>query len=190
MRHAESRGRDSRLEPHARPSDEFEPDSSGSKVPADGDHPSDGDDAANACDPPAEDRLEALDRRLTALEADLESVRGLLDGVGAVDEAVERRASIALAKVETLERAVDAEDRGLVRERLPEARDATDGHPTAADSTYGSTADSTYGSPRGSSGPVTEGRPEPDHGESPPLDGGAEAGPGETLASRLRDAFR
>jgi hypothetical protein len=54
-----------------------------------------------------EERLSELERRVTAIEAELESVRGMLDGVNAIDEAVERRASVALAKVETLERAFD-----------------------------------------------------------------------------------
>jgi hypothetical protein len=67
------------------------------------------------------DRVAAVERRVADLEADLEAVRGLLDGVRAVDETVERRASAALAKAEALEERVDPGTRGLVRERLPDA---------------------------------------------------------------------
>jgi hypothetical protein len=82
-------------------------------------------------------RVVALDRRVTELEAELDAVRGLLGGVEAIDEAVERRASIALAKVEALEEAVSAEPNGLVRERLaepgspPERDSSTSQSPTA-----------------------------------------------------------
>lgn len=95
------------------------------------------DDAAHDAAPIDAERLASIEERLTALEADLDAVRGLLDGVDAVDEAVERRASIALAKVEALEREADAEERGLVRERIPEtgADDPETRAGTRADST-------------------------------------------------------
>ncbi|MBB6645833.1 DUF7310 family coiled-coil domain-containing protein [Halobellus ruber] len=69
------------------------------------------------------DRVAALERRVADLEAELEAVRGLLDGVDAVDETVERRASAALAKAEALEERFEPEKTGLVRERLPDAGD-------------------------------------------------------------------
>ncbi|MFB6252259.1 MAG: hypothetical protein ABEI27_11365 [Halobellus sp.] len=71
------------------------------------------------------DRIGELDRRVTELEAELDAVRGLLGGIEAVDEAVERRASIALAKAEALEDAFGAEQNGLVRERLSDTETAT-----------------------------------------------------------------
>lgn len=85
-----------------------------------------------------EERVASLDERLTALEADLDAVRGLLDGVEAIDEAVERRASIALAKVEALERQVEREDGALVRERFAESGETGDGD-TPAESKSGET---------------------------------------------------
>jgi hypothetical protein len=59
-----------------------------------------------------------LEDRVTDLEADLRAVRGLLDGVQTVEEAVERRANLALAKAESVEEAV-AEETDLVVERVP-----------------------------------------------------------------------
>ena len=64
---------------------------------------------------PPDDSVADLERRIAGLEAELDAVRGLLTGVEAVDEAVERRASTALAKVETLEARVDTGESGLVR---------------------------------------------------------------------------
>jgi hypothetical protein len=81
---------------------------------------SDGDRTASD---PGGDREAALERRVTELEAELEAVRGLLDGVEAINETVDQRASTALAKVEALEERLEPEARGLVRERLPEADD-------------------------------------------------------------------
>lgn len=81
----------------------------------------------------ADERMADLERRMAELEADLDAVRGLLDGVDAVDKVVERRASTALAKVEALEARVGTRESGLVRERLadpqnpnPDAGDAGD----------------------------------------------------------------
>ena len=83
----------------------------------------------------ADDRVADLERRIVELEADLDAVRGLLDGVDAVGERVERRASTALAKAEALEARVGAGEPGLVRERLPDARDpnATNSGDSATD---------------------------------------------------------
>lgn len=71
-----------------------------------------------------DERITDLERRIADLEADLDAVRGLLDGVDAVDEAVERRASTALAKVEALEAQVGTQEPGLVCERLPHPQDS------------------------------------------------------------------
>lgn len=89
--------------------------------------------------PVTDDRVSDLERRVADLEAELDAVRGLLDGVDAVDEAVERRASTALAKAEALEARIGTQESGLVRERLPGAReggsDAAGGSaPTAGES--------------------------------------------------------
>lgn len=89
-----------------------------------------------------DERIADLERRIADLEADLDAVRGLLDGVDAVDRAVERRASTALAKVEALETQVGTQESGLVREQLPhpqnldpDAGDAGDSASDAADRT-------------------------------------------------------
>ena len=47
--------------------------------------------------------VEAVDDRLTELEAAVQALRGFAGGVDAVDEAVERRANAAIARVERLE---------------------------------------------------------------------------------------
>ena len=165
-----------------------------------------------------EERVASLDERLTALEADLDSVRGLLDGVEAIDEAVERRASIALAKVEALERQVEREDGALVRERFAESGEPDDGstladpngsethhaegEPTTAETptrtpndavdnadTRPSTSQSRQSS-RGSDR-AREGRTVRDavsRAEGASTDTASDADP--SLASRLRDAFR
>lgn len=86
-----------------------------------------------------------LERRVSDLTAELDAVRGLLGGVRAVDESVERRADLALAAVERL--ADDREADGLVVERLPEVHGEADVDADASDDTTdgrdGETADGT-----------------------------------------------
>lgn len=53
-------------------------------------------------------RVEALEDRVEELDAAIQSVRGFLGGVSAVNESVERRADAAVAAVERLERRLDA----------------------------------------------------------------------------------
>ncbi|WP_144901792.1 DUF7310 family coiled-coil domain-containing protein [Halobellus captivus] len=147
-------------------------------------------------DPPVEAQIEALDGRLTAVEAEIDAVRGLLGGVETVDERVEKRASIALAKVESLERQLAPADDGLVRERFAEAR-RPDSSTVADDSDVQDPLDGDARSP-------------PDGDTQSPLDGdsrsprpggafdfdaddpdaGLPDGDDESLATRLRDAFR
>jgi hypothetical protein len=62
-----------------------------------------------------EDRLDAVESRLDELEAGLEAVRGYAGNVRAVNREVERRASAALAKAETVEAAVESD--GCRRDR-------------------------------------------------------------------------
>jgi hypothetical protein len=59
-----------------------------------------------------------LERSVADLSAELDAVRGLLGGVRAVNDSVERRADLALSLVERLAR--DREGDGLVAERLPD----------------------------------------------------------------------
>ena len=59
-----------------------------------------------------------LERSVADLSAELDAVRGLLGGVRAVNDSVERRADLALSLVERLAR--DREADGLVAERLPD----------------------------------------------------------------------
>ena len=117
----------------------------------------------NANDRAAAAKIEALEGRVASMEAELDAVRGLLGGIEAVDEAVEQRASIALAKVESLERRVGEED-GLVRERLSD---------TPADERSRSSNDS--------GGQAVD--------AAEPASPRAEADSG-SLATRLRDAFQ
>ncbi|WP_049985843.1 DUF7310 family coiled-coil domain-containing protein [Halobellus rufus] len=126
-------------------------------------------DATNATEASKAD-VDALERRVASVEAELDAVRALLGGVDAVDDAVERRASIALAKVESLERELEPADDGLVRERLegtserPQrpARDAADGAPARAEES------------------AAAAEPEP----------GRSDGDSGSLATRLRDALQ
>lgn len=80
------------------------------------------------------DAVRRLERRVEELTAELDAVRGLLGGVEAVNESVERRADLALAAVEavTSERGGEA----LVVERLPD-EDGAFGDPSARDVTGG-----------------------------------------------------
>lgn len=57
-----------------------------------------------------ETRLETLEERLDELDAAVQSVRGFLGGVSAVNERVEQRANAAIAAVERLERRLDGEE--------------------------------------------------------------------------------
>jgi hypothetical protein len=196
-------------------------DDEGLLPPTDGD--SDGDSATTHAESVSrddtddvEERLAGLDERLTALEADLDAVRGLLDGVEAIDEAVERRASIALAKVEALERQVEREDGALVRERFAESGETGDGD-TPAESKRGRTHHAVEGSTtaetRSPNDAVDDAEARPSASQSrQSTRGGDRAHDGQTvrdaisrsegastdttsdadpsLASRLRDAFR
>ena len=135
-----------------------------------------------------EDRLDGVDRRLTAVEAELDAVRGLLDGVDAVDEAVERRASVALAKVETLERTLQDGERGLIRDRIPETERAnsperTDDAGASAPADGDPVSDPSVGDGTDRvavSGCLTG---DPDESRKKTTSDGS-------LAARLRDAFR
>lgn len=62
-----------------------------------------------------EARLDTVESRLDELEAGLEAVRGYAGNVRAVNREVERRASAALAKAETVETAVDGASAGRDR---------------------------------------------------------------------------
>ncbi|WP_135364436.1 DUF7310 family coiled-coil domain-containing protein [Halosimplex halophilum] len=79
-----------------------------------------------------EDRLDAVESRLDELEAGLQAVRGYAGNVRAVNREVERRASAALAKAETVEAAVDGDDPAAgrppdqPRERSRERADGSD----------------------------------------------------------------
>jgi hypothetical protein len=93
--------------------------------------PSDGD----AVDDETDETLRRLERRVEELTAELDAVRGLLGGVEAVNDSVERRADLALAAVERLtdERAVEGESDGLVAERLPDGDGGVDDSVSAVD---------------------------------------------------------
>lgn len=69
-----------------------------------------------------EERLSEVESRLDELDAAVQAVRGYLGGVDAVDEAVERRANLALATAERLESEL-LDRSGLSVERLPEGDD-------------------------------------------------------------------
>ena len=74
-----------------------------------------------------ESRVTEIESRLDELEAGLEAVRGYAGNVRAVNRDVERRASAALAKAETLENAV--ENRPDTTDRKPNATEQVDPDP-------------------------------------------------------------
>ena len=123
-----------------------------------------------------EARVDDLEATVDELEAAVEAVRGYAGNVRAVNRDVERRASAALAKAETLESAVDAD------------RDATRSPP---DSPSRSTPDD-----RVAPGPVPD-RDPPDRSreQSPDPAGGAgdpsddDSGGTEQFIQRVRDAL-
>ncbi|MDS0297966.1 hypothetical protein NDI76_04360 [Halogeometricum sp. S1BR25-6] len=87
-----------------------------------------------AADDGTAETIRRLERRVAELTAELDAVRGLLGGVEAVNESVERRADLALATAEraaTERAAADRESDGLVVERLPDGNDV-DGDPSSA----------------------------------------------------------
>ncbi|WP_435116824.1 DUF7310 family coiled-coil domain-containing protein [Halolamina sp. C58] len=57
-----------------------------------------------------ESRIETLESRVDELDAAVQSIRGFLGGVSAVNESVEQRADAAVAAVERLERRLDEND--------------------------------------------------------------------------------
>lgn len=88
-----------------------------------------------------EQTLEDLADRVSELEAASRALRGYAGGIQAVNEDVERRADLALAKVETIERSL-RDDPGLRVERLEPALSeqvdgATGSGVSADDSTEG-----------------------------------------------------
>jgi len=53
--------------------------------------------------PEVMNRIEEIESRLNTITGELAAIRGLIESVNAVDEAVEQRANIALAKIEAVE---------------------------------------------------------------------------------------
>jgi len=144
--------------------------------------------AAGANDDDAATRVDRLERRVAALESELDAVRGLLGGVETVDEAVEQRASIALAKVEALEREFAAADPGVVTERLA-GRTGADSPSDSAPATDPRAAGST-----GPAAPASAGRSAADSRASSastaPVDRDDADSGDDGLAARLRSALR
>lgn len=69
-----------------------------------------------------ETRIDELEATVDELEAAVEAVRGYAGNVRAVNREVERRASAALAKAETIETAVDGTDTALTDRRAEAGR--------------------------------------------------------------------
>ncbi|ELZ27203.1 hypothetical protein C474_17694 [Halogeometricum pallidum JCM 14848] len=86
------------------------------------------------------DAVRRLERRVEELAAELDAVRGLLGGVEAVNESVERRANLALAAAERAR--TDRETDGLVVERLPDGDDVRDDRSSAVDAVEAEREDS------------------------------------------------
>jgi hypothetical protein len=115
-----------------------------------------------------ESRVTEIESRLDELEAGLEAVRGYAGNVRAVNRDVERRASAALAKAETLENAV--ENRPETTDRKPNATGQVDPDPVTEHRTRDRAPPS---QPAGGAGGraadaprSTGGRPEGEHDDS------------------------
>jgi len=164
-----------------------------------------------------EDRLEAVESRLDDLDGAVQAVRGYAGAVRAVNQSVERRADLALAKAERGEAtrgdgaatpagADVGEGSGLVVERVadPESSEANADDPEspAANAATGDGPPPTDGAPDGTS-PAATGRD--DAGRWPTADADVDSGTGEgrpgqrsgedrtegesSLAERLRDVL-
>jgi hypothetical protein len=79
-----------------------------------------------------EERADEIETRVERLESGLQATRGLLGGVDAVDESVERRADLALAKAEEIERRLDADESPADPTPTPDRRAADDGRTVRA----------------------------------------------------------
>lgn len=119
-----------------------------------------------------EDEVTTLLARVDELDAATQAVRGYAGGISAVNEAVERRADLALATVERLERRLDPEP-GLTVERL-----ADEGVSGAAANT-----DEKHDGDIGTS-PTGAQEPQADEEMEKTLDDA-----GRSFATRLRDAL-
>ena len=124
-----------------------------------------------------EDVVDDLEERLVELETASRALRGYAGGISAVNEDVERRADLALAKVESLERTLH-EEPGLRVERLdPEIASNVADEEAPSDVTGGESDGRTENS--GDAG----GRPEAES----VADSAGNAD--RSLAERLRDAL-
>ncbi len=89
-----------------------------------------------------EERADGIETRVERLESGLQATRGLLGGVDAVDESIERRADLALAKAEEIERRLDAADGPPVDAApTPDRRDADDRRTAGTDPATGADDD-------------------------------------------------
>lgn len=114
-----------------------------------------------------EGTLEDLADRVSELEAASRALRGYAGGIQAVNEDVERRADLALAKVETIERSM-RDDPALQVERLdPALAEQVDGDIELDPSADDSTEDT----------------------ESPPEAGAPTDRPDRSLSDRIRDVL-
>lgn len=139
-----------------------------------------------------EDVVDDLEERVVELETASRALRGYAGGIRAVNEDVERRADLALAKVESIERSL-REEPGLRVERLdPDIAADVDDEAAPADftgdSSDGDGGESGFSDSDADSGPLTATGPAGD-------DSGASTAdeyPSETdrsLAERIRDAL-
>ncbi|PSP76084.1 hypothetical protein BRC81_13875 [Halobacteriales archaeon QS_1_68_20] len=93
-----------------------------------------------------EERIAAVERQVADLEAATQALRGYVGNVKAVNDEVERRADLALARGETLERLLEAElERLLEADGIGEPFRTDDSH--LAESTDASLADGTAAQP-------------------------------------------
>lgn len=127
-----------------------------------------------------ESTVETLRARVDELDAATQAVRGYAGGISAVNEAVERRADLALATVERLERRLEPEP-GLTVERLvDEEMDASDADMDPSE---------TSGRTDGRSLDTEEDASDADGPDTGAHRGDSADDPARSLAARLRDAL-
>ncbi len=144
------------------------------------------------------DRLDVVERRVADLEAATQAIRGYVGNVKAVDDEVERRADLALARVETVERLLEDEGIGepfQPADPPPVDPGAGEGWRDAGDAAPFDTA---AGDSDATTDPSPDAAPLPDTDDSPgdavagPPDGADEDGRPDDLRAaidRLREAL-
>ena len=136
-----------------------------------------------------ETRLDELTTTVQELDATTQALRGYLGGVDEVSAAVEQRADLALAKAETLERAVFDDADALTVERLPTETDSAAESPARPEAGPSPAADDALDDGPGASPPGTTPTASSSVSLRGETDDSTDDGTSLSLTERLRDAL-